>query len=66
MDGRQATAGDANFPWLQAVDDEDDAPRLSAGKMLAAIAVVLLAAALVAGTLFWLGRQGGGEGRGAP
>lgn len=66
MDVRGAPAGDANFPWLQAVDDEDDAPRLSARKMLAAIAVVLLAAALVAGTLFWLGRQGGGEGSGPP
>jgi hypothetical protein len=66
MDVSQASAGDANFPWLQAVDDEDDAPRLSARKMLAAIAVVLLAAALVAGTLFWLGRQSGGEGSGPP
>ena len=27
---------------------------------------VLLAAALVAGTLFWLGRSGGDEGTGAP
>ena len=66
MDARGVPAGDANFPWLQAVDDEDDAPRLSARKMLAAIAVVLLAAALVAGTLFWLGRPSGGAGSGAP
>ena len=66
MDARGAPAGDANFPWLQAVDDEDDAPRLSARKMLAAILVVLLAAGLVAGTLFWLGRQSGGEGSGPP
>jgi hypothetical protein len=66
MDARGVPAGDADFPWLQAVDDEDDAPRLSARKMLAAIAVVLLAAALVAGTLFWLGRQSGAEGSGAP
>jgi hypothetical protein len=55
-----------SFPWLEAVEDENDAPRLSARKMLAAIAVVLVAAALVAGTLFWLGRQGGGGGSGAP
>jgi hypothetical protein len=66
MDARQATAGDANFPWLQAVDDEDAAPRLSARKMLAAIAVVLLAAAIVAGTLFWLGRAGADGGSGPP
>lgn len=55
-----------SFPWLEAVDDEDDAPRLSARKMLAAIAVVLLAAGLVAGTLFWVGRQGSGAGTGGP
>ena len=57
-------SGDS-FPWLEAVEDENEAPRLSAGKMLTAIAVVLLAAALVAGTLFWLGRQGS-SGSGAP
>jgi hypothetical protein len=59
-------ASGESFPWLEAVEDENDAPRLSARKMLAAIAVVLLAAALVAGTLFWLGRQGGASGSGAP
>lgn len=55
-----------SFPWLEAVEDENEAPRLSARKMLAAIAVVLLAAGLVAGTLFWLGRQSGGGGAGGP
>ena len=59
-------ASGERFPWLEAVEDENDAPRLSARKMLAAIAVVLLAAALVAGTLFWLGRQGSTGGSGAP
>jgi hypothetical protein len=59
-------ASGESFPWLEAVEDENDAPRLSARKMLAAIVVVLLAAALVAGTLFWLGRQGGAGGSGAP
>lgn len=59
-------ASGESFPWLEAVEDENDAPRLSARKMLAAIAVVLLAAALVAGTLFWLGRQGGASGSRAP
>ena len=55
-----------SFPWLEAVEDENDAPKLSARKMLAALAVVLLAAALVAGTLFWLGRQSGNGGSGPP
>lgn len=54
------------LPWLEPVDDEDEPPSLSARKMGAAILVVLLAAALVAGTLFWLGRQGGNEGSGPP
>lgn len=54
------------LPWLEPVDDEDEPPSLSARKMGVAILVVLLAAALVAGTLFWLGRQGTDEGSGAP
>ena len=66
MDGRSVGTAEADFPWLEAVDDEDQAPRLSARKMLAALVVVLLAAALVAGTLFWLGRQGGSAGAGPP
>lgn len=54
------------MPWLEPVEDEDEPPSLSARKMLAAIAVVLLAAALVAGTLYWLGRQGADQGSGPP
>ena len=53
------------LPWLEAVDDEDGPPGVSARKMLAALAVVLLAALIVAGTFYWLGRQTGGAG-GAP
>jgi sporulation related protein len=45
------------LPWLEAVDDEDGARGVSAGKMLAAVALVLLAAAIVAGTFFWLGKR---------
>lgn len=55
-----------NFPWLEAVDDEDDAPRLSARKMLAALLLVLLALALLAATMFWLGSRNSGEGSGPP
>jgi hypothetical protein len=54
------------LPWLEPVEDEDEPPALSARKMGAAILVVLLAAALVAGTLFWLGRGDASEGTGAP
>jgi len=54
--------GDDALPWLEAVDDEDEPPAVSARKMLAALALVLLGVAIVAGTLFWLGRQDTGSG----
>ncbi|WP_338502826.1 SPOR domain-containing protein [Sphingomonas kaistensis] len=54
------------LPWLEPVEDEDEPPALSARKMGAAILVVLLAAALIAGTLYWLGRNNASEGTGAP
>ncbi len=54
------------LPWLEPVEDEDEPPALSARKMGAAILVVLLAAALVAGTLYWLGRSNASEGSGPP
>lgn len=48
---------DSELPWLEPVDDEDGPRGVSARKMLAALMVVLLASAIVAGTFFWLGRQ---------
>ncbi len=48
---------DEQLPWLQPVEDEDEPRGISARKMVAALAVVLLAALLVAGTFFWLGRR---------
>ncbi|MGE5562511.1 MAG: SPOR domain-containing protein [Bacillota bacterium] len=56
---------DDQLPWLQPVEDEDEPRGLSARKMLAALAVVLLAALLVAATFFWLGRRDASVG-GAP
>jgi hypothetical protein len=50
------------LPWLEAVEDEDNPPAISARKMLAALVLVLLGVAIVAGTLFWLGRQDTGSG----
>jgi hypothetical protein len=60
IDIRQS--GDDALPWLEAVEDEDEPPAVSARKMLAALALVLLGVAIVAGTLFWLGRQDTGTG----
>ena len=53
----QRTEYDEQLPWLQAVEDEDEPRGVSARKMLAALALVLLAALIVAGTFFWLGRR---------
>ena len=55
---------DEQLPWLQPVEDEDEPRGLSARKMLAALALVLVAAAIVAATFFWLGqRNSGADGR---
>jgi cell division septation protein DedD len=45
------------LPWLQSVDDEDEPRGVSARKMLAALAIVVIAALLVGGTFFWMGRR---------
>ena len=57
MTDHRAAYDDGQLPWLQAVEDEDEPRGVSARKMLAALAVVLLAGLLVAATFFWLGRR---------
>ena len=57
MSDQRSSYDDGQLPWLQAVDDEDEPRGVSARKMLAALAVVLLAALLIAATFFWLGRR---------
>ena len=62
MNERRA-APDDQMPWLEAVDDEDVAGRVSATRMFGALLLILLAAAIIAGTFFWLGqRDAGGAG----
>ena len=56
MSDARAYDGEA-LPWLEAVENEDGPRAISARKMLVALLLVLLAAAIVAGTMFWLGRQ---------
>ena len=46
-----------SLPWLEAVENEDGPRAISARKMLVGLLLVLLAGAVVAGTMFWLGRQ---------
>ncbi len=62
MSEDRADADTEALPWLEAVEDEDSPPAVSARKMLAALALVLLGVAIVTGTLFWLGRQDKGSG----
>jgi hypothetical protein len=64
MSDARAYDGEA-LPWLEAVENEDGPRAISARKMLMALVLVLLAAAVVAGTMFWLGRQNPAQG-GAP
>ena len=59
----RATSGDNEaLPWLEAVDDEDQPRGVSARKMLAALLMIGIAVAIIAGTTFYLGRQSGGSG----
>lgn len=48
---------DDQLPWLQAVDDEQEPAGISAGRMIGALLVVLIAVAAVGGTFFWLGQR---------
>jgi hypothetical protein len=64
MSDAQAYDGES-LPWLEEVENEDGPRAISARKMLTALLLVLLAAAVVAGTMFWLGRQDPAPG-GAP
>jgi hypothetical protein len=65
MSNGHATS-DHDLPWLEEVEDEDGPRGFSAGKMLAALLVVLVAAGIVAGTFFWLGRSDPADGGGPP
>ena len=62
MNDRAASGDTESLPWLEPVDDEDQPRGVSARKMLAALLMVGIAVAIVAGTLFYLGRQSGGSG----
>lgn len=57
MSDSRSSYDDGQLPWLEAVDAEDGPRGVSGRKMLAALLVVLVAAAIVAGTFFYLGRQ---------
>jgi len=62
MNDRTGSGDNEALPWLEAVDDEDQPRGVSARKMLAALLMVAIAVAIVAGTTFYLGRQSGGSG----
>jgi hypothetical protein len=50
-------AFDEPLPWLTPVEDEEEPRGISARRMLLALLVVLVAALIVAGTFFWIGRR---------
>ena len=60
MTDRRAAIDEEGLPWLEAVADEDGPQGVSARKMLAALAMVGLAVALVAATMFVIGRSNAG------
>ena len=62
MNDRAGSGDNEALPWLEAVDDEDQPRGVSARKMLAALLLVGVAVAIIAGTLFTLGRQSKGSG----
>jgi hypothetical protein len=62
MEGKSRAVSDERsfdepLPWLVPVEDEDEPRGVSATRMIAALAVVVLAGLIVAGTFFWLGRR---------
>jgi SPOR domain len=54
-----------SLPWLEAVENDEGPRAISARKMLVALILVMLAGLIVAGAMFWLGRQDPAPG-GAP
>lgn len=62
MNDRAASGDTESLPWLEPVDDEDQPRGVSARKMLAALLMVGIAVAIVAGTMFYMGRKSGGSG----
>ena len=62
MNDRAASGDTESLPWLEPVDDEDQPRGVSARTMLAALLMVGIAVAIIAGTLFALGRQSKGSG----
>lgn len=50
------------LPWLEPIEEEDSGP--SAGKLIGAVLVGLVAIGIVVGGLFWLGNRAAGGGSG--
>lgn len=66
MTDSRAAFDEDRLPWLEEVEDEDAPSGVSASRMLTVLLLVLLAAVIVAGTFFWLGRRDTGTAAGAP
>ena len=66
MSDRRAAYDEEGLPWLEAVADEDGPRGVSASKMLTALLMVAVAVALIAGTMFLIGRRAVGPTTGPP
>ena len=63
-DGPEGIDENDRLPWLEAVEeDERDGP--SAGKLIAAVVIGLVAIGLIVGGLFWIGSRSRGDSVGA-
>jgi len=55
--GRITLGDDDRLPWLEAVEDEDEASGLGVGKLVALVVLALVALGLIVGGIVWL-REG--------
>jgi len=55
-------ADEDRLPWLEAVEEEDEADGPSIAKLAVAIVIGLAAIGLIVGGVFWLGNRGGPAG----
>lgn len=57
MNEQRFQADDQQLPWLQAVEDDEEPRGVSAGRMLGLLIAALIAAGVIGGGFFYLGRM---------
>lgn len=64
MTDEARTADEDRLPWLEAVEEEEEAGGPPVAKLVGAVVIGLVAIGLVVGGLYWLGNRDGGGGDG--